>query len=81
MINGIPPQHWFASMLGVCVMLWTTVNIMQMQKLETQYNAKYTTLHKKEEASSKGHPSNKNDDAVTSGVVWCPIHEKHALHK
>jgi hypothetical protein len=49
-------------------MLWTTVKIMQVQKLETQYNAKYT-LHKKEEGSSKGHPSNKNDDAVTSGVV------------
>jgi len=60
-----------------CVMLRTTVKIMQVQKLETQYNAKYT-LHKKE-ASSKGHPRNKNDDAVQ--VVWCPIDEKHALHK
>jgi hypothetical protein len=29
-----------------CVMLWTIVKIMQVQKLETQYNAKYT-LHKK----------------------------------
>jgi len=27
-------------------MLWTIVKIMQVQKLETQYNAKYT-LHKK----------------------------------
>jgi hypothetical protein len=49
-------------------MLWTIVKIMHVQKLETQYNAKYT-LHKEEEASSKGHPSNKNDDVVTSGVV------------
>jgi hypothetical protein len=49
-------------------MLWKIVKIMHVQKLETQYNAKYT-LHKKEEASSNGHPRNKNDDAMTSGVV------------
>jgi hypothetical protein len=49
-------------------MLWTTVKIMQVQNLETQYNAKYM-LHKKEEASSKEHPNNTNDDGVTSGVV------------
>jgi hypothetical protein len=29
----------------------------------------YIAQEGKEEASSKGHPSNKNDDAVTSGVV------------
>jgi hypothetical protein len=49
-------------------MVWRTVKIMQVQKLETQYNAKYT-LHKKDEARAKEHPSNENDGGVTSGVV------------
>jgi hypothetical protein len=48
-------------------MLWKIVKNHARAKIGNTIQCKYT-LNKKE-ASSNGHPSNKNDDAVTSGVV------------